>query len=162
MSTRFSIKPMTPSRLWSLTAAAITCALLSACSPKTQTVEAAGDVAVRTEPGPISSLASAVPGLSPQQAAIGAGGLLALAKTKLPPDQYAQVVKAFPNSDVLIAEAVKAGAPSQPTSLSSLTPTFSQAGITPDQVNRLIPALGNEVSKRGGQNLANSLLSVLK
>ena len=145
-----------------LTVAATASALLAACSPKTQTVEAGGDVAIPPAPGVLSSLTSAVPGLTPQQAAVGAGGLLALAKTKLPRDQYAQVVKAWPNSDVLIAEAVKAGAPSQPSSLSDLSSTFSRVGISPDQVSQLIPALGSDLSRRGGQNLANSFVSALR
>ena len=143
---------------------------LTACASKPEALEAAGDVvpAAAAAAGPsassavVSSLVSAVPGISPVQASLGAGALFTLAKAKLPVDKFDRLVQSVPGADALIATALKAGVPSSPTSLASLTPALSQAGISPDMVSQLIPAVGSVVGKAGGADLASSLLSVLK
>ena len=140
---------------------------LAACKSKSSTVQTAtGDVALPTASsaasGLLSSLTGAVPGLSTQQAALGAGALFGLAKTKMPADQFAKISQSVPGTDALVSEAVKAGVPSQPSSLSSLTASLSKFGISPDQVSRLVPALGSAVGKVAGPDVGNALTAVLK
>src|SRR3954447_17730006 len=80
--------------------------------------------------GPLlGSVTSAVPGLSSAQAATGVGGLLELAKAKMPADHFAQVANAIPGSDALMNQAVKAGVPTSGlTGPSTLNGAFAKAG----------------------------------
>jgi hypothetical protein len=161
------------------TALAIGGALFTAgCSPKTATQEAAGDVAAAapaaatstlsgalSAAGPLlGSLTKSIPGLSQAQAILGSGSLFGLAKAKMPADQFSQLATAVPGTQALVDEATKAGLPASNmlTGLSSLTPLLSKAGISPETVNQLIPALGSAISSSGGQQLANSFLAAVK
>jgi hypothetical protein len=112
--------------------------------------------------GLLATLQSAVPGLSAQQTSLATGALLALARAKLPPDQFARVTAALPGSNELLGEAARAGLPSDLTDRSSLTQTLSQSGITPSMLDQLVPALGSAVARSGGQDLANTLLAALR
>ena len=161
-----SLKPLVPLCRWGLTIAAMAVAL-TACKSKSGTVQTAtGDVALPAAPSAsselLSSLTSAVPGLSSQQAALGTGALLGLAKTNMPADQFAIVSGAIPGSAALMSEAVKAGVPSQPSSLSSLTSSLSKFGITPDHIRQLAPALGAAVGKVAGPQVGNALVAALR
>jgi hypothetical protein len=110
----------------------------------------------------LNSLGSAVPGLSQAQSALGAGSLLGLAKAKMPADQFTQVGAAIPGSDALIGEAVKQGLPSQLGGLSDLTGFLGKSGISPTQINQMIPVLGKAISSGGNPTLANTFISALK
>ena len=166
------------------TALAIGGALIgSGCSKKgSGTLESAGEVpspaaapsaasaagALSGALGPasalISSLSSSIPGLSQAKAILGAGSLLGLAKAKMPADQFSQVSNAIPGSQALVDEAVKAGLPAaaELTGLSSVTSFLSKAGISPEMVSQLVPALGKAVSAGGGQAVADSFLAALR
>jgi hypothetical protein len=111
----------------------------------------------------ISSLSSSIPGLSQAKAILGVGSMLGLAKAKMPADQYSQVASAVPGSEALVGEATKAGLPSANmlTGLSSLTPFLSKAGISPEMVSQLVPALGKAVTAGGGQSVADAFLAAL-
>lgn len=112
----------------------------------------------------ISSLTSSIPGLSQAQAILGAGSLFGLAKAKMPADQFSQVATAVPGTQALVDEATKAGLPaaSALTGPSSLTPVLSKAGITPQMVSALTPALGQAIAKTGGQPLADAFLAAVR
>ena len=110
----------------------------------------------------LSALTSAVPGLSQAQAILGAGGLLGLAKAKMPADQFAQVNSAIPGSEALIGEATKAGLPSIIPGLSSLNSFFSQSDISPAQVNQMVPVIGNAIRSKGGAPPADAFLAAMK
>jgi len=163
------------------TAFAIGGALITAgCASRgSGTIESPGDVPAPPTPsaaapalsgalsaaGPlISSLTSSIPGLSQAQAILGAGSLFGLAKAKMPADQFSQVATAVPGTQALVDEATKAGLPaaSALTGLSSLTPVLSKAGITPQMVSAMTPALGQAIAKTGGQPLADAFLAAVR
>jgi len=112
----------------------------------------------------IGSLSSAIPGLSQAQAILGAGSLFGLAKAKMPADQFSQVANAVPGSQALVDEAVKGGLPAadQLTGSSSLKPVFEKAGISAEMANKLVPLLGEAVSKGGGKPLADAFLAAVR
>ena len=113
--------------------------------------------------GPLlSAITSAVPGLSQAQAALGAGSLLGLAKSKLPAGQFAQVAGAIPGADALVSEAVRQGLPSSPTNLTAITDFLSKSGITPAQVNQIIPVLTSAVSGKVPADVAGALAAAFK
>ncbi len=136
-------------------------------SPETTATTSSGEVASGASSASssvLTSLTSAVPGMSSSQAALGAGSLLGLAQAKMPTDQFSQVANAIPGTSSLIGTAQKAGLPaaSSLTGLSSITPVLSKAGITPTMVNQLTPALGSMIGARGGPDLASAFLSAVK
>jgi hypothetical protein len=133
-------------------------------SPSTTATTSSGEVASGGSSSIVSSLTSAVPGMSSSQATLGAGSLLGLAQAKMPTDQFSQVASAIPGTSSLIGTAQKAGLPaaSSLTSLSSITPLLSKAGITPTMVSQLTPALGSIIGAKGGPDLASSFLSAVK
>jgi hypothetical protein len=124
------------------------------------TLETAGAEAA----GPlVSSVSSAVPGLSPTQAATGTGALLGLAKQKMPGDQFGQISQSLPGTDALIAGAQKQGLPSSGLSdRSSLSGVFRSAGISPTQEALLVPAVQSEVSKAAGPAVAEAFAAAVK
>src|SRR4051812_4974004 len=112
----------------------------------------------------INSVTSAVPGLSPSQAATGVGSLLGLAQAKMPANQFAQLSKSIPGTQALIGGAQKAGLPSvgSLTGPSSLTSTLNHAGISPDQVSRMIPAVEKSISQSAGPSVGQAFASAVK
>jgi hypothetical protein len=112
--------------------------------------------------GPIiGAITSAVPGLSQIQAALGAGSLLGLAKAKMPAGQFSQVAGAIPGANALVSEAVKKGAPSAPSGLSSMTDFLSKSGISAGQVSQLAGVLTNAVSGKVPADVASAFASAL-
>jgi Protein of unknown function VcgC/VcgE (DUF2780) len=110
----------------------------------------------------INSLMSAVPGLSQAQTILGAGGLLGLAKAKMPAGQYSQVAGALPGAEALVGEAVRQGAPSMPSGLSQVTDFLSKSGISANQVSQLASALGNAVQGKVPADVATAFATALK
>jgi hypothetical protein len=112
----------------------------------------------------LNSVMSAVPGLSPSQAATGVGSLLGLAQARMPADQFAQLSSAVPGTQALIGGAQKAGLPSAGglTGLSSLTNTFNSAGISPDQVSQMIPAVEQSISQSAGPSIGQAFASAVR
>lgn len=146
-------------------AAAAGIAACHSSSPTTTATTSAGEVASSNPASSvISSLTSAVPGLSSSQATVGAGSLLGLAQGKMPADQFTQVANAVPGTSSLISAAQKAGLPgaSQLTSLNSIMPLMSKVGISPSTLGQLTPALGSIIGAKGGPDLASSFLSAVK
>ena len=138
----------------------------------------------RQAPTVASAAASASPELvdalskenggTPEQAAGAAGALFGLAKSRLQPDEFAQVAKAVPGIDSLLkaAPAASGGATGTAGTLSQLggsmaglasaTSAFSQLGLKPDMVAKAIPVLTSFVGKSGGANVASLLAGALK
>ncbi len=112
----------------------------------------------------LNSVTSQVPGLSPSQAAAGTGSLLGLAQARMPSDQFAQISNAIPGTNALIGGAHKAGLASanELTDLSSLNNVFQKAGISPDQVSQLIPAVANSISQGAGPSAGQAFLSAIR
>jgi hypothetical protein len=169
---------MHPHRLHAVVAASAA-VVFSACaskSGKVTTAESAGTVANPASSASaligalapasqlISGLVGSIPGMSQAQAILGAGSVFGLAKAKMPTDQFSQLASAVPGTQALVDEATKAGLPAadQLTSLASLTPILSKAGINSSMVSQLVPALGKAVSAGGGQGLADAFLAAVK
>lgn len=111
----------------------------------------------------LSAVTGAVPGLSSAQAATGVGSLLALARAKMPPGQFAQVSNAIPGSDALMGTAAAQGAPTTGlTGISNFRGVFEKAGISPDQVSQMVPAVGKMVSQSAGPEVGQAFMSVMK
>ena len=80
----------------------------------------------------------------------------------MPADQFSKVGAALPGSDALIGEAVKQGLPSQLGGLSDVTGFLGKSGISPTQVNQMIPVMSKAIGSGGNPTLANTFVSALK
>jgi hypothetical protein len=163
-------------RLHALIAAAAAAVLSAACASKSGKVteESAGSVAASSSTALSGALAPAsaliggltksIPGLTQAQAIVGAGSVFALAKAKMPSDQFSQLGTAVPGTQALVDEALKAGLPALEhlAGPGSLTPTLARAGITPEMANQLVPTLTKTVSASGGQALADAFAAAVK
>jgi len=160
------------SRAWrSLLVAALPLGLAAACGSSSPPPPAQSAYSIGGGPLPagaeaagpaLTSITSAVPGLSSSQAATGVGALLALAHQKMPPDQFAQVSNSIPGSDALINGAVSQGLPVTMGGLSSLDPVFKRAGISQEQAAAMVPAVGKVVSDAAGPTVGQAFMSVMK
>ena len=113
--------------------------------------------------GPLlSSIGSAVPGLSQAQSILGAGSLLGLAKAKMPADQFSQVSKAIPGADALIGEAVKQGLPSGASGLAAVTEFLGKSGVSASQVTQMVPALTGALKGKVTPEIASAFASALQ
>jgi hypothetical protein len=112
----------------------------------------------------LGSVTNAVPGLSTPQAATGVGSLLGLAQAKMPANQFSQISSALPGTDALIGGAQKAGLPASTglTGRSSLTGVFNKAGISPDQVQQMIPVVENAISKSTSPAIGQAFRTAVK
>jgi Protein of unknown function VcgC/VcgE (DUF2780) len=113
-------------------------------------------------------------GSTPSQAEGAAGSLFSLAKSRLKPEDFAQVAKAVPGMDGLLKAAPPMGG-GNPLSqvagtsgvagmagLASIASSFSKLGLKPELVSKAIPVLTQFVTKSGGSGVANLLAGALK
>ena len=114
--------------------------------------------------GPLlNSLNAAVPGLSHTQSILAAGSLMGLARMKMPPTRYPYVATAIPGSDALIVEATRLGVPSSAYSgRAGVTQFLGTQGISPDQVNKMIPVLNNAVKGKVSPSVEKNFMNALK
>lgn len=114
--------------------------------------------------GPLlNSLNAAVPGLSHTQSLLAAGSLMALVRTKMPASRYPQVAAVIPGSDALVVEATRLGLPSSSlTGLSGVTGFLSTQGISPEQVNKMIPVFTGAVKGKVSPQVENNFLAALR
>jgi len=112
----------------------------------------------------LESLSGAIPGLSYEQAAIGAGSLLGLAESNMPSDAFGEITAALPGAGTLLSHARAAGLPDtdQLTSLASLTGVMNDAGITPAQQADLPSAFGALVSEHTNQDIGTSFMNAIR
>ena len=146
----------------------VTVALLAGAFSADAQVSAVAD-AVKASPELVGSLSKAIGG-SPEQAAGAAGSLFGLAKSRLKPEDFAQVSKAVPGMDLLLkaAPALPGGAgglgalAGSVGGLASAASAFSSLGLKPDIVAKAIPVLTGFVSKTGGPSVGSLLAGALK
>lgn len=124
--------------------------IIGACKSSTPepTTEMSALPAELNAAAPILNAVNAeVPGLSQRQSILATGSLLGLAKTRMPPDQFAEVNRAIGGADALIVEATRQGLPrSSLTSLTSVVDYLGKQGVSEDQVTqRIIPVLDKSV-----------------
>jgi hypothetical protein len=114
-------------------------------------------------------------GATPAQSAGAAGALFGLAKSRLKPEEFAQIASAVPGMDGLLKAAPAAGAAGSvgtsgalgqmagsATGLASAASAFKTLGLSPDMVSKAVPVLTSFVSKSGGANAASLLAGALK
>jgi hypothetical protein len=125
--------------------------------------------AAKASPELVGALSKEI-GSSPEQAAGAAGALFGLAKTRLKPEEFAQVSTAVPGMDALLKAAPAAtgatGALSQMAGsaggLMTAANAFSKLGLKPDMVSKAVPVLTSFVTKSGGAKAGGLLAGVLK
>ena len=109
----------------------------------------------------LDGLMKSVPGLSQAQAALGAGSMLGLAQGTMTPDQYAQVAKAVPGADALIANANKMGLPNPAKSVGDVSSFLQKSGISSTQVNQLGSALTGMIKGQVPGDVASNFANAL-
>jgi hypothetical protein len=112
--------------------------------------------------GLLSSLTSEL-GVNENQALVGAGSLLGLAKEKLSADDFAKVAGAIPGSDGIMKKAMEIGGINGPIgNIANLAPVFSRVGMGSDMIGKFVPVLTDFVGSAGGKKLGGLLDGVLK
>jgi hypothetical protein len=114
-------------------------------------------------------------GATAEQAAGAAGSLFSLAKSRLKPEEFAQIAKAVPGMDLLLKAAPGASAAAggsgtdqlaqlagSTSGIPAVASAFQKIGLKPAMVPKVASALTSFVTKSGGQNLGNLLAGVLK
>jgi len=147
--------------------------------------------AAKASPKLVKDLAKEL-GSTPEQAAGAAGVLFGIAKAVLKPEEFAQVAKAVPGMDALLAAVPGDGmafsaeptplaastytpgfasspspAPGMtmavPTGMASAIAGFSKLGIKPEMIAKAVPFLSGYLKKNGGGSSVAALLgSVFK
>jgi hypothetical protein len=133
--------------------------------------------AVKASPELVNALSKEIGG-TPEQAAGAAGALFGVAKSRLKADEFAQVAKAVPGMNALLAAAPGAGAASGGLAgaaaqvagtagsaaggLANATSAFSKLGLKPDLVGKAVPVLTSFVTKSGGADVGKLLAGALK
>ena len=81
----------------------------------------------------------------------------------MPPTRYPYVATAIPGSDALIVEATRLGVPSSAYSgRAGVTQFLGTQGISPDQVNKMIPVLNNAVKGKVSPSVEKNFMNALK
>lgn len=144
---------------------------------KAKTAKDEAAAAVKASPELVNSLSKEI-GATPEQAAGAAGALFGVAKSRLKADEFAQIAKAVPGMNSLLAAAPAvgaasggvAGAVSQATGtagssaagLAGAASAFSKLGLKPEMVSKAVPVLTSFVSKSGGADVGRLLAGALK
>lgn len=101
-------------------------------------------------------------GISPEQAVGGVGALLTLTKGKLNPSDFMKVAGAIPYSNTLIKAAQDMGVPASISNLAGVDKVFKDLDMSPDMVTKMIPEVTKFAGKKGGADVTNLLMGVLK
>jgi hypothetical protein len=133
--------------------------------------------AAKASPDLVNALSKEI-GATPGQAAGAAGALFGVAKSRLKPEDFAQVAKAVPGMSSLLSAAPAAAAvgtsgaagaagalskaAGSASGLASAASAFSALGLKPDMVAKAVPVLTQFVSKSGGASVGNLLAGALK
>lgn len=108
----------------------------------------------------VDSLSSDL-GVTPQQAAGGAGALLAMAQNHLSPEQFSGVLAKVPGLDSLLGGDGGGMASSMLgniTSLEGVSKAFSALGLSPDMISQFAPKI---LGFLGGEGVAGPVLERL-
>jgi hypothetical protein len=107
-------------------------------------------------------------GVTPAQAEGGAGALLGLAKSRLKPEEFAEVSAAVPGTDALLKAAPAMGGAAGAMGLAgagglaSLAGSFSKLGLKPETAAKMAPTLIKYVNGKGAAKAASLLTGVFK
>ncbi len=118
-------------------------------------------------------------GVSPAQAAGGAGAIFSVARQKLGADKFGKLAAAVPGTDSLLARAPSgglgaagggtdsalgsmAGSSEQFGGVASLAGPFSQLGMSPDMAGKFLPIVLQYAQSTGGDSAMSLLASAFK
>ena len=102
-------------------------------------------------------------GLTPQQAVGGAGALLGLAQTSLPPDQFSSISTGVGGADKYINQARNMTGETGPiTGKSQVQGMFSKLGISPEQGTELSRNFSGFVDSKVGGPAGEAVAGMLK
>lgn len=113
-------------------------------------------------------------GVTEDQATGGSGAVFKEAKNNMSPGDYSQLLKSVPGIDSLVDKAPDAdgglagkasslfgGSSGSVKGLGALTDSFSKLGLSPDMVNKFVPAILDFVQSEGGQQAMTLLKNAL-
>lgn len=101
-----------------------------------------------TTTNPLTDLLSSQLGVTPDQAAGGAGALLSLASSQLSGDQATELSKIIPGADALTA-AIPAGLGGMLTNIDTINQVFSALGMDAGMVSQFIPIVMQFLGDQG-------------
>lgn len=110
----------------------------------------------------INSVGASVPGLSQAQTMLGLGSVFGLAQQKLPPEQYNAVASAVPGANELASEATRLGLPKQLKGMSDVVNYLNKAGVTPDQLGKMVSSLGEQIGPHVSPSAATAFFNALR
>lgn len=110
--------------------------------------------------------------ITPAQAIGGSGALFGLAKSRLKPEEFAQVSDAVPGMDGLLNAAPKPAAgglgglggmmPGKAGGLASVAGSFKTLGLSPGMASKFVPIMTKFVEAKGGAGVGSLLGGALK
>lgn len=122
-----------------------------------------GGMAVSGEAKALVDSLSSELGVSSQQAAGGAGALLAMAKSNLSGDQFGGMLNKVPGLESLLGGGEGGGLASSMlgnvSSMKGVNQVFSALGMSPDMVGQFAPKM---LDFLGGEGVGGSVLNTLK
>jgi len=110
-----------------------------------------------TTTNPLTDILSSQLGVSPEQAAGGAGALLSLASSQLSGDQATELSKMIPGGDAL-SSAIPAGLGGILTNMDTINQVFSALGMDASMVSQFIPVV---IQFLGDQGASAGLMDAL-
>jgi Protein of unknown function VcgC/VcgE (DUF2780) len=112
---------------------------------------------------PLTSMLTSQLGVTEQQATGGVGSILTLAQEKLIKGDFDKVAAVVPGASKYMDQAKKLGAVTGPIKdMNGLKSALGRLAMSPDTINKFVPAVSNFVGKAGGSDVGNLLAGVLK
>lgn len=113
--------------------------------------------------GSLAGMLESQLGVTQSQAEGGIGSILSLARERLDAKDFDRLAAAIPGAEGYIDTAKNLGAVAGPLSnVSDLTAALGRLGISPDMIDRFVPAVTDLVGKIGGDDARQLLASVLR
>lgn len=107
------------------------------------------------------SLASGL-GVTEAQAQAGVGSVLSYARDRLSTTDFDTLVKSVPGADSYIKAASEKLGPAKIADRVGLNSALTRLGMTPEQVNKFVPAVTDYVARQGGDYAKNLLLGAMR
>ena len=112
---------------------------------------------------PLTGMLTSQLGVTEQQATGGVGSILTLAQEKLIKGDFDKVAAVVPGASKYMDQAKKLGAVTGPIKdMNGLKSALGRLAMSPDTINKFVPAVSNFVGKAGGSEVGNLLAGVLK
>jgi hypothetical protein len=101
-------------------------------------------------------------GVTQTQAQAGVGSVLSYAKDRLSTTDFNAVAKSIPGADSYMQAAYDKFGPAKIADRAGLNSALTRLGMTPEQVNKFVPAVSDYVAKQGGDYAKNLLLGAMR